>query len=1112
MKVLKQRANIKNSTPSGCPDGEYFTGCRQNGGRGACHPCTNGPVNAVYTSSGGFEASNCDFHCPLNHYLTTNPNTNLKDCMECSSCEAGKYELQACSSTAHRVYEFPTVCRDCPEGHSTSAPGQSHCAQCGFGYFSSRGETCKTCQPGKYTPKQDSTYCHECEIGTEVNDVKNGCQDCLPGHYRSQSMTKCEKCPIGSAQLLPKQERCELCIGTVARETGLTECAACPLGKVPSYLRYRADGQIQEGSTECLNCPRRGIPAQSETFDWLEDCMWQCKSTFYKDTITSECLTCNIECDTAGHYRPHCTAGQRGLINCLPCANKPREDAVVGVAFRYTDKKIASEINPKPSCGVQCLPGYNKNDNCARCDSIDANAHFTNNGASRCEWRCNDNHRQEGSSCIPCDLIEYPRTIQQEATMLYFGNDGSNNIADFAVCNSAKAKTHAIIREWNESDPQRCGNGVLERDANEECDDGNRRNNDGCSSLCIKEGSFFECSQIGLPCLRNCGFADHATPNLQGLHGYYLLDPTCPGGLRNRDNLEACGATCPGRELEYNECNNENRGCIACTEGSHWFNPITRDCVKCGSVCKSGHYGVSTCHTYTGDYTRNDRTQPQMGCYPCTTENLEGSYIWTGSGDMRIAYSCPYRCAAGHYCNAIIQFTRTCIGRCLPCTTIPDKQKNCMPGSRATTCTLQRDTRCEACPRLPDHAVWSNDPVAPPCTPICIEGVARWQSDLSKCDLCEVNKTCDAGYFPTPCDSSDKTPASLYAPKYCERCTPVLQPGTEAIASQTGDCRSDCILGQFYATSITIQQVTNPKTNEVFELENVNECTQCLPATSCHPGTLYSECTRRQDATCQPCDLQLGNRHLEYYTPTGSYPRCQTRCIAGYALSSVTTENPIAQCVDCSTLCKRAPGFKPAHSCLYPNERSYLPQCVQCNDAVSLKPVEHAHYTTQCIWACDEGYYRDEIDGVLTCTQCTLCVRGHYPVTPMFCTKQNPAMQCNRCTNIPLHGVPVSGQDPSCPYMCEVGYYKVAVNNGRDFICRAYLSVAPNDNETAPGTNEGAQGLPIGGNASQLVQLPLHRPLRSTKRIYADASSLSTQSTLTLLCLSVLFIVFSLEW
>jgi fibro-slime domain-containing protein len=99
-----------------------------------------------------------------------------------------------------------------------------------------------------------------------------------------------------------------------------------------------------------------------------------------------------------------------------------------------------------------------------------------------------------------------------------------------------------------------CGNGMLETDKGEKCDDGNTTPGDGCSRLCqIAEG--WECPTPGSPCrlIAVCG------------DGKLASNETCDDG--NKTNGDGCSADCNTIEGGY-ACRVPGRPCVpACGDG-----------------------------------------------------------------------------------------------------------------------------------------------------------------------------------------------------------------------------------------------------------------------------------------------------------------------------------------------------------------------------------------------------------------------------------------------------------------------------------------------------------------------------------------------------------------
>ena len=137
-----------------------------------------------------------------------------------------------------------------------------------------------------------------------------------------------------------------------------------------------------------------------------------------------------------------------------------------------------------------------------------------------------------------------------------------------------------------------CGNSLL--NVGEECDDGNSRGGDGCSSTCQVETykKYWDCDLIGFPCMENCGWtitAEHNDDWGLSLEGYIM--PPCPNDICScaglyyydverlpagqrtvwmNNHLFSCG--CDGNFLRagpYANCTLENKGCRYAVHSAH---------------------------------------------------------------------------------------------------------------------------------------------------------------------------------------------------------------------------------------------------------------------------------------------------------------------------------------------------------------------------------------------------------------------------------------------------------------------------------------------------------------------------------------------------------------
>ena len=131
-------------------------------------------------------------------------------------------------------------------------------------------------------------------------------------------------------------------------------------------------------------------------------------------------------------------------------------------------------------------------------------------------------------------------------------------------------------------DSKKCGDGVLDKDLGEQCDDGNRNNGDGCNKLCQLEANF-KCDTPGQPCVdqRKCG------------NGILTSDETCDDG--NTVSGDGCSADCKNVEPGW-QCRVPGKPCFPlCGDGKLTG---TESCDDGNAV--SGDGCSSTCQTEPG--------------------------------------------------------------------------------------------------------------------------------------------------------------------------------------------------------------------------------------------------------------------------------------------------------------------------------------------------------------------------------------------------------------------------------------------------------------------------------------------------------------------------------
>ena len=257
---------------------------------------------------------------------------------------------------------------------------------------------------------------------------------------------------------------------------------------------------------------------------------------------------------------------------------------------------------PKP--GVLCTPmscgnGIRETDNGEQCDDGFLNTDY---GFGACATNCQYAHYcgdgrldgidlENGEQCdTPTDTSKEYNGCNDQCQIVNFCGDGKIQ-SDYEQCDDGNTKDGdgctskcAFEPNWicatkdgkSHCSPILCGNGQL--DGDEECDDGNRDNGDGCSSLCLIEYGA-KCEQVGAvsQCVIVCGDGV-----LDG-----DLGETCDDG--NRDDGDGCSAkclvekgyTCSGTSCFARACGD---GIVAGNEECDDANGISGD--GCSKFCK----------------------------------------------------------------------------------------------------------------------------------------------------------------------------------------------------------------------------------------------------------------------------------------------------------------------------------------------------------------------------------------------------------------------------------------------------------------------------------------------------------------------------------------------
>jgi hypothetical protein len=219
-----------------CPAGAYSTMLGRNT---SCDTCRAG----TFSLSGATACQICG-----------NGTYSLDLAGACISCDLGWFAaINSSTCTACPVSTFLSDygkgsvldCRPCPEGTTSSKPGNSD-------------PGCSACPPGT---SETNGLCVSCLAGMYSRSGSIQCRDCQPGTYSIGNTTACLECARGSISAGNASGACAMCsAGTFSAFAGGSVCDKCAVGYVSagdgawSCLRC-ADGEYAApGDSQCRLC------------------------------------------------------------------------------------------------------------------------------------------------------------------------------------------------------------------------------------------------------------------------------------------------------------------------------------------------------------------------------------------------------------------------------------------------------------------------------------------------------------------------------------------------------------------------------------------------------------------------------------------------------------------------------------------------------------------------------------------------------------------------------------------------------------------------------------------------------------------------------------------
>lgn len=1029
----------------------------------------------------------------------------LSSNMQSRACSPAEAVVRSCCYTCRPRYMFepgtenaevPKCIAECRPGQEyTSAGGRKGCVNCPLGKYSRGGalHPCTSClELGFWNAKATSVGCVACGSRFHVSDNGAQCIACPFGTFVSLNASICRPCPIQGGYFLPFSGE-------------VTSCLACPAGTFMDYrLRTISDsGRNQEvseahclpcplhmfshsaGQTQCLSCPRGKRSVSNRTL--CTECE-PIDSQRFPFTVFAE-SGCQYRCNLSISYsagNPYSEGG--GCVNC--------STRILG-AGTYLDLHDCSVVrrcsNPSPTapvvyvgpapfrsseCPWKCSPGFQKTSleggSCQACPSGSGYLAEKHRYTSECAFTCKERLRvtptlECNEACVDLlssshvhRIMRRVRDYRQQATRPNYvigacGSDENVPLSDLPLLRKGR---------WAYIDTSgKCGNYLL--NDGEECDDGNTNSGDGCSSSCrVEVDKYWDCDLIGEKCLPNCGWkVDVGSDDDWGLNLRGFVLPSCQGecvctpelnyydvstmpvGQRRihmMSHFVSCN--CGGnvmRQLSYEECTAENRGCRQCSSGQY-HDDLLQSCVRCGSMCSVGFAPDATnqslCHTATEDAGDADlvRVESRKGCVACPRY-----------GDQSIRFlpshltgeHCSFACykdstdsseqSQDFYCSSKVDNkTGACRSSCLSCSTKMGNLLSQTPlpvGKFLRGCLLDGSgyewALCDPSSK-PEHSAFVSHSNTD-------ERGCSWQCDSNthfdvfqgKCLPCfDPNQYLSNGY---PCAPGDYTVAcsglSPHGMRACVKCQGITPYPLQTWTSEGPfflECKAQCEPGISWSANYDVAE------------EGSGACIPCS-MTLCDLGEKYVPCTQWNDTQCANCFSIMGQtqatieaQNLEFFT-RGS---CTLRCVRGYYWNSAS--NACLRCLDEASKC--ALGTRISSLCELPEERLASPFCVACDE--QLDPNEQwmpgGH---RCETLCAFNYVRHPLNGTCVAFEPKLCKLGFAASTQVAYHEGTIAVTqlvCSDCALInsvdeSLRGKAWDYEEPGeCSVRCLSGYEK----------------------------------------------------------------------------------------
>ena len=524
-----------------------------------CKQCASGTYRETYAAG---VCTACDLH-----HRTPNealPWDSATDCVACTACPAGDYEVTECSA------EADTLCAECPTGSTTLSQvdhfgGINDCL-CDLGFDSTR-------QTG---------VCIECEIGKYKNSIANiSCTDCSRGttHATGKKYASACRCFAGDT----RQDE----------EDGSVTCVPCEAGKYKEtfgdYACYDCNAPSEwsdPGATACV-C--------NQGYTGTIGSCTNCAGGTYKDVLgSSPCVDC-----ARNQFTPvNANYGYRFCFDCFTDLN----DLTQGVSTTL-------DLSGQTTC--VCPAGYQFASSPRQCQACVPGATFkeelqdyiADDECSSCTPGCSTGERVLEACTVDSDL---------ECTLCQSNsNSPSGFTGTICYCNAGYEPVATTV------------DGVKVYDQCTKCLAGKYNNvndqlhGDSTDVMCAdcSPGKFQD--QQGRSSCQSC------TPGCPT--GNYITDP-CNNANRITDiGCAECNKCDLAGEYQPNPCDgseSSNPACETCPPGSYCpaDSSVAEPCPY-GAQSPAGASSLAECGCDPGYYVDNTTSCATSCCIPCLQDH-----------------------------------------------------------------------------------------------------------------------------------------------------------------------------------------------------------------------------------------------------------------------------------------------------------------------------------------------------------------------------------------------------------------------------------------------------------------------------------------------------------